>query len=120
MKRTRRHHSPEFKREAVALVVEQGYSCAAAGRSLGISGGMIGRWKTEWEGRAAEAFPGHGKRPAEHQRLQDLEAENHRLRMERDILKKATLSSTGRCNTSPKCLRWGLKGQGLSRALIQL
>jgi transposase len=37
MGRTRRHHSPEFKREAVALVVEHGYSCAAAGRSLGVS-----------------------------------------------------------------------------------
>lgn len=32
MKQQRRHHSPEFKREAVALVVEHGYSCAAAGR----------------------------------------------------------------------------------------
>ena len=42
MKRTRRHHSPEFKREAVALVVEHGYSCTAAGRSLGVSGAVIG------------------------------------------------------------------------------
>ncbi|MCA9463274.1 MAG: transposase [Nitrospira sp.] len=43
MKRTRRHHSLEFKREAVALVQEQGYSYAAAGRSLGVSGALIGR-----------------------------------------------------------------------------
>ena len=41
MKRTRRQHSPEFKREAVALVQEQGYSYAAAGRSLGVSGALI-------------------------------------------------------------------------------
>ncbi len=33
MKQSRRHHSPECKREAVALVMEQGYSCVAAGRS---------------------------------------------------------------------------------------
>ncbi len=39
MKRTRRHHSPAFKPEAVALVVEHGYSCTAAERSLGVSGG---------------------------------------------------------------------------------
>ena len=38
MKKQRRNHSQEFKREAVALVVEHGYSCAAAGRSLGVSG----------------------------------------------------------------------------------
>ena len=43
MKRTRRHHSPEFKREAVALVLEHGYSCTAAGHSLGVSGVLIGR-----------------------------------------------------------------------------
>lgn len=41
MKRVRRHHSPEFKREAVALVVEHGYSCMAAGRSLG------GEWRVK-------------------------------------------------------------------------
>ena len=90
MKRTRRHHSPEFKREAVALVVEHGYSCAAAGRSLGVNGALIGRWKCELEGHAAEAFRGHGKRTTEQQQLHELEAENRRLRMERDILKKAT------------------------------
>ena len=90
MKRTRRQHSPEFKREAVALVVEHGYSCAAAGRSLGVSSVLIGRWKGELEGQAAEAFRGHGKRTAEQQRIHELESENRRLRMERDILKKAT------------------------------
>ena len=90
MKRTRRHHSPEFKREAVALVVEHGYSCAAAGRSLGVSSVLIGRWKSDLEGQAAEAFRGHGKRTAEQQRFHELESENRRLRMERDILKKAT------------------------------
>ncbi len=90
MKRTRRHHSREFKQEAVALVVEHGYSSAAAGRSLGVSGALIGRWKDELETQKAEAFPGQGKRPAEQQRIHELESENRRLRMERDILKKAT------------------------------
>ncbi len=90
MKKRRKNHSPEFKREAVALVVEQGYSCAVAGRSLGISGAMIGRWRRELESDAAEVFPGKGRRTAEQQRIHDLEAENRRLRMEREILKKAT------------------------------
>ena len=90
MKRTRRHHSPAFKREAVALVVEHGYSCTAAGRSLGVSGALIGRWKGELEGHETEAFPGKGKRPTEQQRIHELESENRGLRMEREILKKAT------------------------------
>ncbi len=90
MKKQRRNHSPEFKREAVALVVEHGYSCAEAGRSLGVNGALIGRWRRELEGDGAEAFPGKGKRTAEQQRIDELEAENRRLRMEREILKKAT------------------------------
>ena len=99
MKKERRTHSAEFKREAVALVTEHGYSCAAAGRSLGVNGALILRWKVELEGHSGEAFPGKGKRTAEQQRIHELEMENRRLRMEKDILKKATLYSTDRRNT---------------------
>jgi transposase len=90
MKKQRREHTKEFKREAVGLVVEHGYSFAAAGRSLGVNGGMIGRWKQELEDDGAGAFPGKGKRTAEQQRIHDLETENRQLRMEKEILKKAT------------------------------
>jgi len=90
MKKERRTFSQEFKQEAVALVVEHGYSYASAGRSLGIRGNLIGRWKRQLEGDASEAFPGKGKRTAEQQRIHELETENRRLRMEKEILKKAT------------------------------
>jgi len=90
MKKERRTFSQEFKREAVALVVEHGYSYAAAGRSLGIRGNLIGRWKRQLEDDGSAAFPGKGKRTAEQQRIHELEKENRRLRMEKDILKKAT------------------------------
>ncbi len=90
MKRQRRTHSREFKKEAVALVDEHGYSYAEAGRSLGVNGALISRWKRQLEGNVAEAFPGKGKRTAEQQRIHDLETENRRLRMEKEILKKAT------------------------------
>ncbi len=43
MKRTRRHHSPEFKQEAVTIVIEHGYSYTAAGRRLDVKGALIGR-----------------------------------------------------------------------------
>ena len=89
MGRTRRHHRLEFKQEAVALVVEHGYSCTAAGRSLGLNGGLIGRWKSERAANEAEAFPGKGHRRPEQQRIHELESENRRRRMERDIFKKA-------------------------------
>ena len=90
MNRQRRTHSQEFKREAVAWVVEHGYSCAEAGRSLGVNGTLIGRWRRELEDSGPEAFPGKGKRTVEQQRIDRLEAENRQLRMEKEILKKAT------------------------------
>jgi len=88
MKRQRRTHSRVFKKEAVALVVEHGYSSAAAGRSLGVNGALIGRWKRQLEDNAAEAFSRKGKRTAEQQRIHDLEMENRWLWMEKEILKK--------------------------------
>ena len=91
MKRRRRHHSSEFKQEAVALVVEHGYSNAEAGRSLGVKGALIGRWKRQLDDEASVAFPGRGKRTADQQRIHELERENRRLRMEKEILKKATV-----------------------------
>ena len=92
MANQRRTFSEEFKQEAVALVVEHGYSYAAAGRSLGIRGNLIGRWTRQLEDNASAAFPGKGKRTAEQQqRIHDLETENRRLRMEKEILKKATV-----------------------------
>jgi len=44
MTKQRRTFSQEFKQEAVALVAEHGYSYAAAGRSLGVNGALIGRF----------------------------------------------------------------------------
>ena len=90
MKKERRTFSQEFKQEAVALVLDHGYSYAAAGRSLGINGNLVSRWKRQLEDEASEAFPGKGKRTAEQQRIHELETENRRLRMEKEILKKAT------------------------------
>lgn len=55
-----------------------------------MSGALIGRGKGELEDHETEAFPGQGQRQTEQQRIHDLESENRRLRMEREILKKAT------------------------------
>jgi len=94
MTKQRRTFSQEFKQEAVALVVEHGYSYAAAGRSLGVNGALIGRWKRELAEDASEAFPGKGKRSAEQQLIHDLETENRRLRMEKEILKNCPCGTT--------------------------
>ena len=82
-----RRHSREFKEEAVGLIVEQGYSVAEASRNLGINANMLSRWKREFEGSAPSVD--------EKAELTRLRKENKRLRMEREILKKAAAFFAG-------------------------
>jgi transposase-like protein len=83
----RRHYTKEFKREAVALTHQSGVSIAQVARDLGIAHSMLGRWRREMAGGGERAFPGRGH-PRDEE-LARLRKENQRLRMERDILKKA-------------------------------
>ena len=90
MARKRRTFTREFKVEAVKLITEKGYSVSEAARSLGIGQTLLRSWKLALDNGGDEAFPGQGKLPASEQELQRLRAENKRLQMECDILKKAT------------------------------
>ena len=85
---TRKKYSREFKLDAINLVREQGYSQAEAGRSLSINPNMLGRWLQEYQADAQQAFCGNGTLSPQQAELCRLRQENHRLKMERDILKK--------------------------------
>lgn len=85
----RKRYSGEFKREAVELVVGGGYTVAEASRNLGIPRGMLGRWRKEQIEKQQSAFPGTGHQPSETEELRRLRDENRRLKVEREILKKA-------------------------------
>ncbi len=84
----RRNHTKEFKEEAVKLVTEQGYRISEAARNLGLNPNLLGRWKREFAmGEADYSDPGSSvNMQAE---LKRLRKENKRLKMEREILKKA-------------------------------
>jgi transposase len=88
MRRKYRTYTEEFKQEAIKLVTQEGYKIAEAARSLGINENLLGKWKRRSEAGNAGASPGSlpGDERAE---LERLRAENKRLLMERDILKKA-------------------------------
>jgi transposase len=84
----RRRHNEEFKREAVKLVTDQGYTVAEAARSLGLDASLVRSWKLKY---APEQQNGAAKmQESDQEELGRLREENRRLRMERDILKKAT------------------------------
>ena len=61
----KKQYTEEFKREAVALVTEQGYTLVGAARNLGINRDMLRRWKRELERHGPVAFPGKGHQTPE-------------------------------------------------------
>ena len=86
MSKQRRTFSAEFKREAAALVLDQGYSHIDACRSLGVVDSALRRGvkQLEAERQGVKALT------PEQQKIQELEARINRLEREKAILKKAT------------------------------
>jgi transposase len=83
----RRQFTDEFKREAVALLVSSGRPLLQIASELGISPSMLRNWRNRSEGRAWAPAP-HSA-PDSASEISRLRRENDRLRVERDILKKA-------------------------------
>jgi len=88
MSKKRKKYTQEFRESAVKLVTEQGYAIAEAARNLGINAGVLGRWKREAaDGESGQPGTLGGK--AIQAELTRLRKENQRLKLEREILKKA-------------------------------
>ena len=87
---TRKVYTPEFKLQAVTMITEQKLSVAEAARRLGVSESRVHEWKKALAVKGADAFPGSGHLTPLEEENRRLRAENKRLEMERDILKKAT------------------------------
>lgn len=80
-----KRHDEEFRREAVRLVTEDGVPLRRAATDLGIGESTLNRWVAA----AREAGP-KPLSESEREELKRLRKENAQLRVERDILKKAT------------------------------
>ena len=87
----RRIYSKEFKLDAVNLVLEQGYNATEAARSLAINANMLRRWIKEYQSEEGQAFRGNGKLTEDQLEIRRLKEENKRLKMEKEILKKAAV-----------------------------
>jgi len=89
MKRTRRTFSREYKLAAVKKVIQQGLTYCEVARDLGIRDTLIHNWRKAFEADGtlqAEVV----QSPSVEAELKRLRDENRHLKMERDILKKAT------------------------------
>jgi transposase len=86
---TRRQFSREFKVEAVKLVKERGVTVPQAARDLDVHENVLRKWVRELTADPQQAFPGQGVMKPEQAEIERLRKEVAKLKMERDILKKA-------------------------------
>ncbi len=89
-RKKRKNYTRQFKLDTVKLVTEEKYSASEVSRNLGIGNGTVQRWVREYNAQQTEAFTGNGRMSPEQEKIKKLEAEVKRLKMEREILKKAT------------------------------
>jgi transposase len=88
----RKQYSKEFKLDAISLVLDQGYAIAETARSLEIRANMLGRWIKEHQADDnGQSFRGNGKFTPEQEEIRRLKAEIKQLKLERQILKEATV-----------------------------
>ncbi len=85
--RPKKNFSPEFREEAVKMVIESSRPIARVARELGINEGTLGNWVGAYRrDHAGEEPPLTVSKRA---RLRELERETRELRMENEFLKKA-------------------------------
>ena len=95
MPKSRREFSPEFKREAVALLESSGRPLMQVATEVGISPSMLRNWRAAGfagtgRSRATASTASPMPSPADQaSEITRLKRELDRTRMERDVLKKA-------------------------------
>ncbi|MQA17453.1 MAG: transposase [Pseudonocardiaceae bacterium] len=89
VRQLRRKFTPEFRDEAVKMVIETSRPIAEVARELGINEGTLGNWVNKYRTEHA------GEEPpldvSDRARLRELERENRELRMEKEFLKKVIM-----------------------------
>ena len=97
-KTKRRVFVASFKLQAVQMILSQGLSIGDVCRDMKLGETAVRRWLVQVDAEQL-GQPGIGKPlTAEQQRIRQLEAENKQLRGDIDILKKASVGSTGQRN----------------------
>ena len=90
MTKQRKKFDTSLKLEVVRMIKEQGLSVQHVSESMSIGQTAIRRWVTQYDAEQG-GQRGIGKPlTAEQQRIRQLELENRQLRMDVDILKKAS------------------------------
>lgn len=79
--------SEEYKKDAVKMVVDNGISAAKVSKDLGIGRSTLEKWLRSYRSSTESQVVSINER----EELRKLKAENHKLRLERELLKKAAV-----------------------------
>ena len=87
MRERRRKFSPEFKNEAVKMVIESSRAIAEVAREIQVNEGTLGNWVNRYRVEHAGEEPPLSM--SDRARLRELERENRELKMKAEFLGKA-------------------------------
>ena len=79
--------SEEYKKDAVKMVLENGISITKVSKDLGIGRSTLEKWIRDYKSSTESQVVSINER----EELRKLKAENHKLRLERELLKKAAV-----------------------------
>ncbi len=121
MKKERSKFTPEFKLEAVSLVLNKNYTVMQACAALEIGPTALRRWIKQYKQEQQGIVPeGCIALSPEQRQIQELQKRIERLELEKDILKKATVSSTGQRKYALQLLQRCQVVECFPRSFIQL
>jgi transposase len=87
LRERRRKFSPEFKDEAVRMVIESSRAIAEVAREIQVNEGTLGNWVNKYRVEHADEEPPLSV--SDRARLRELERENRELRLKAEFLGKA-------------------------------
>ena len=96
-----KQYTDEFRAEAVKQVIERGFTVVEVASRIGIPKHTLYGWVQAT--KKTMPAPGATVAPSDSAEIRRLKAELRRVTEERDILKKAAVSSTRQCNMINSC-----------------
>jgi transposase len=86
---SKRTYTRSFKLQALELIKTSKKSISEIERDLGITPGLLHKWKARMKVAGQQAFPGKGRLKEDEELIRRRKRENEVLRQEREVLKKA-------------------------------
>ena len=117
MKDRKSKYPPEYRRRIVDLV-RAGRTISSLAAEYGVSYSAIRKWVNDADAAALKNLDGVA--PGDQTELQRLRERVAELEEEREILKKASASSTGQRYTGAERICWSPESQGLPGPLVEL